>query len=28
MEQIRIGISEIEGLLAEKASWKSVLSTL
>jgi glycyl-tRNA synthetase len=28
MEQIRIGISDIEGLLAEKASWKSVLSTL
>jgi len=28
MEQIRIGISDLDGLLAEKASWKSVLSTL
>jgi len=28
MEQIRVSIKELEGLLAEKASWKSVLSTL
>jgi glycyl-tRNA synthetase len=28
MEQIRINIAALDGLLAEKASWKSVLSTL